>query len=647
MRSLLIVLGTLVALSGAARAEDAILVLDASGSMWGQIEGKTKVEIARAVVGNLLKDIPADRRLGLVAYGHRREADCTDIEEIVPVGADREAIRKAVNALAFKGKTPLTAAVRFAAEKLRYKEQKATVILVTDGIESCNADPCALGAELEAAGIDFTTHIVGFGLANTTESAGLKCLAEATGGKYYSAKNASELSQALAKTIAAPIEAPPAPKTATITLRATDLAGGPEVISGLTWTVTPKTGAPVFVKANAGVTEAALPPGEYEVTVVRASDGLRGRAGLSARAGGERTLTIALELKLEASLAVTPAAQAPVGSKVAVKWTGPNRAGDYITIVKTGALVTDYLDYEETKNANPVEITLPAEPGDYEMRYVLGRPQRVLASAPLKLVSAQASLTAPQTAPAGGKIAIGWTGPGNPGDWITVVKPDAPFSAYNDYFDAKPGNRELTMPTEPGDYELRYVLAGKSVIARTPIKVVAAQASLTAPQTAPAGAKITIAWTGPGNPGDWITVVKPDALFSAYNDYFDAKPENRELTMPIEPGDYELRYVLGGKSVIGRAPIKVTAVSAAVQGPASIASGASFDISWTGPNYPGDWLTIVAPTQPETAYASYVDANRGTPAKLAAPAAPGGYELRYVLKGKKVIARRAIQVTAH
>jgi Ca-activated chloride channel family protein len=272
----------------------------------------------------------------------------------------------------------------------------------------------------------------------------------------------------------------------------------------------------------------------------------------------------------------------------------------------------------------------------------------VLAAVPLKLVSAQASLSAPPTAPAGGKIAIAWTGPGNPGDWITVVKPDAPFSAYNDYFDAKPGteNHELTMPVAPGDYELRYVLAGKSVIARTPIKVVAAQASLSAPATAPAGAKITINWTGPGNSGDWITVVKPDAAVSAYNDYFDAKPDRRELEMPIEPGDYELRYVLGGKSVIGRAPIKVTAVSAVVQGPASVASGAAFDISWTGPNYPGDWLTIVAPNQGETSYASYVDANRGTPAKLSAPAAAGSYELRYVLKGKKVIARRAIQVTA-
>lgn len=83
-----------------ALADDAILVLDASGSMWGQIEGKTKVEIARGVIGGLLDGLPAARRLGLVAYGHRREADCADIEEVVPVGTDRAAIRSAVNGLA-------------------------------------------------------------------------------------------------------------------------------------------------------------------------------------------------------------------------------------------------------------------------------------------------------------------------------------------------------------------------------------------------------------------------------------------------------------------------------------------------------------------------------------------------------------------
>ena len=134
-------------LSFAASAEegDAILVLDASGSMWGQIDGENKIVIARRVIDELLNDLPTERRLGLVAYGHRRKGDCGDIEELAAVGASREAISAAVNGINPKGKTPLSDAVRFAAERLKYTEERATVILVSDGIETCDVDPCALG----------------------------------------------------------------------------------------------------------------------------------------------------------------------------------------------------------------------------------------------------------------------------------------------------------------------------------------------------------------------------------------------------------------------------------------------------------------------------------------------------------------------
>ncbi|MGB7931297.1 MAG: VWA domain-containing protein [Gammaproteobacteria bacterium] len=559
MRNGCLALGLVAAFMGVAHADDAILVLDGSGSMWGQVDGRTKAEIARSVVGDLLKQIPADRRLGLVAYGHRRTGDCTDIEELAPIGTDRETIRKQVNVLSFKGKTPLTGAVRFAAEKLRYREDKATVILVSDGAESCNADPCALGAELEAAGVDITVHVVGFGLPSATEAAGLKCLAEATGGKYFTANSASELAAALRQTAAAAIAAP-APESASVLLRATDLAGGPELTAGLTWTVTSGAGTPAFSRADAGVTEVTLPPGEYIVSVVRASDEVTGEQKLSAHAGARRTVTIPLEMKLDASLALTPAGQAPAASKVSVNWTGPNRRGDYVTVVKAGATVTEYLDYKETGSGNPVQITLPADPGDYEMRYVLGQPQRVLASVPLRVVATRASVSGPPTAQAGSRIAITWTGPANPGDWITIVRPEVPYSAYNDYFDARPANNQLNVPLEPGDYELRYVLAGKSIIARAPIKVLPVEVTLQGPDSVPAGSSFEVGWNGPGNQSDWVTIIAPDQPDTAYASYADVPRANpATLTAPETPGSYELRYVLNGRKVIGRKAIEVTA----------------------------------------------------------------------------------------
>lgn len=203
------------ALTGPAHAEGkSIIVLDASGSMWGQIEGRAKLEIAREALAEVLSSMPAETEMGLMAYGHRSKGDCSDIELVVPPAAGTAgAISKAANEMKFLGKTPLSAAVRLAAEDLRYTEEKANVILITDGIETCEADPCALGNELEQSGIDFTAHVVGFGLTKE-EGQAVACLAENTGGKYIEAGDAGSLVDALKTTVVMAPEPAPEPEPA-------------------------------------------------------------------------------------------------------------------------------------------------------------------------------------------------------------------------------------------------------------------------------------------------------------------------------------------------------------------------------------------------------------------------------------------------
>ena len=192
-----------------------MLVLDASGSMWGQIDGKPKIAIAREAVGEML-DGWKGGDLGLMAYGHRRKGDCGDIEVLQAIGPNTAAgIRRQVNALNPKGMTPITDAVRMAANQLRYTEQKATVILVSDGEETCNADPCALGKELEAAGVDFTAHVIGFDIQKGSKAdRQLQCLAANTGGRYVHARNAAELDKALGDVAGAPAAPKPKVKSA-------------------------------------------------------------------------------------------------------------------------------------------------------------------------------------------------------------------------------------------------------------------------------------------------------------------------------------------------------------------------------------------------------------------------------------------------
>ena len=214
LKAAFMLLAGLLAATGTSAADKTMIVLDASGSMWGQIGGRSKIEIARETLGTVLQSVPAGTELGLMVYGHREKGSCSDIELTVAPGAGTgEAITAFVSGLNPKGKTPLTQSVEQAADILKYTEDKATVVLVTDGLETCEADPCALASALEEKGVDFTTHVVGFGLTEE-EGRQVACLAENTGGKYFQASDATQLVAALTETVAEAPMAKPAEEVA-------------------------------------------------------------------------------------------------------------------------------------------------------------------------------------------------------------------------------------------------------------------------------------------------------------------------------------------------------------------------------------------------------------------------------------------------
>ncbi len=176
-----------------------VFILDGSGSMWAQLEGKTKIAIAKEVLTGLIKDLPAGVEVGLVAYGHRAKGDCNDVEELVPLGPpDTADLIAKVNGINPKGMTPITLAVKTTVEKLRTAEEETTVLLVSDGEETCKGDPCGLVRELKASGIKFVLHVIGFDVGEK-EKAQLECMARAGGGRYFSAGNAGEFLEASRK----------------------------------------------------------------------------------------------------------------------------------------------------------------------------------------------------------------------------------------------------------------------------------------------------------------------------------------------------------------------------------------------------------------------------------------------------------------
>lgn len=178
-----------------------MFILDASGSMWAQVEGKAKIEIAKEVMTELIQDLPDNAKAGLVAYGHRRKGDCQDVEELVPLQPiDKKALTEKIQTINPKGKTPITLSVRKTAEKLKTVEEETIIILVSDGKETCEGDPCALVKELKEAGIKFTMHVIGFDVTEE-EREQLECMAKAGGGEYFTAKTAQEFRVAAQKVV--------------------------------------------------------------------------------------------------------------------------------------------------------------------------------------------------------------------------------------------------------------------------------------------------------------------------------------------------------------------------------------------------------------------------------------------------------------
>ena len=194
--------------------DSSIVIFDGSGSMKKKIDGKAKFEIASEVMSNLVQNWNEDVDLGLMVYGHRSKA-CDDIEMVIPVGTpDADKFLAAIKAIKPKGETPIAESMKQAAEKLNYEESPTTIILISDGEESCNADPCAMAKQLEASGTNFTAHVIGFDVSGEKQVKALeqlKCVAESTGGEFIEAKDSEGLKTALeetAKAVAAPEPAP-------------------------------------------------------------------------------------------------------------------------------------------------------------------------------------------------------------------------------------------------------------------------------------------------------------------------------------------------------------------------------------------------------------------------------------------------------
>jgi Mg-chelatase subunit ChlD len=174
------------------------LILDASGSMWAKLGKSTRIEVAKEALNKIIDDLSERKGIavGLRVYGHRTN-DCKDTKLEIPIGPlDAKKMKKFINGIKPKGKTPIAYSLEQAARDfmIDFKGNRI-VILVTDGLESCNGDPCAAAKALAEKGIVSKIHVVGFGMDKKSVSQ-LECIVKPSGGLLLEANNADELAKA-------------------------------------------------------------------------------------------------------------------------------------------------------------------------------------------------------------------------------------------------------------------------------------------------------------------------------------------------------------------------------------------------------------------------------------------------------------------
>ena len=189
-----------------AKAGSLELVLDASGSMAGaDPSGGTKIEAAQKALSGVLQRLPSGTQVGVRAYGGQYEDQargCADTRLVVPVGpVQPSAAATALAGLRPTGYTPLAASLKAAAADLS-SDGPRTIVLVSDGEETCGGNPCEVAEDLADSGVGLRVDTVGYGVDESTR-AQLSCIATATGGAYSEAPDGDALTVQLAS-VAAP-----------------------------------------------------------------------------------------------------------------------------------------------------------------------------------------------------------------------------------------------------------------------------------------------------------------------------------------------------------------------------------------------------------------------------------------------------------
>ncbi|MCX6292129.1 MAG: VWA domain-containing protein [Bacteroidetes bacterium] len=172
-------------------------LFDASQSMYGKWQTGTKIEVAKKLMTQLLDSLRKldNIELALRVYGHQKPfppQDCDDTRLEVPFGKNNVTkIQEVLKGLSPKGTTPIARSLELCANDFPQSKSRNIIILVTDGIEECKGDPCAVSLALQKKGVALKPFVIGMGLDESLKKT-FDCV-----GRYYDATSEETFREAL------------------------------------------------------------------------------------------------------------------------------------------------------------------------------------------------------------------------------------------------------------------------------------------------------------------------------------------------------------------------------------------------------------------------------------------------------------------
>lgn len=647
-RSARLAVTTLVAtalMASAALANEIIIVLDGSGSSAGQIGGVAKIDIARGALRSVLVGAPDNLSIGLVAYGHRQEEACSDIELVAPPGTP-DAFIAAADTVRSVGRSPIAEATAAAAAAIADPDN-ATIIVITDNADNCAPDPCATISAIHDEMPGLTISVLGIAIPEN-EVTEISCFADITGGLYLRAANAAgfeaNLDQAFSAALVDPL--PPLP-TAAITLPV-------DVVQSRAFNVTYR--GPLAEGDEIRIAWLGSPPHQYVSGAHVRSDGSPVALTAPAEIGAfelrywhaERGVVLArVPLRIAAlAPALDVAEEVQQGGNIVVTWHADQAGGRTIQVAEPNTPLDAAIAIAPViRGESTVVLPAPGDVGTYEVRLVAAPPTtdnppeirgnvdtRILARATIRVVAANIRLDVDAPILAGGDFQVDWTGPGGENDQIRLARPSMDAADFIAVAVAIGDSVSFRAPVPAGPYELRYYSAVMDkIIATAEIDVAMPTATLDAPETIAGGVPFEVNWTGPAASGDRIVVLRSTSggnqILASQRVPLFGQPVTFDA--PIAAGTYGIAYLgANGELALVLRQIAVSTPIVEFDAPPTAEVGARIGVAWDGPGGQFDELRLIGPDTDQTV----ISATRliaGADAVLTAPDEPGLYRIVY------------------